>query len=139
MYILDYLKIISKYFSFIGVGENNGHTSRFLGFSIFISNTTMKEDGWLCFHDNSFYNLTTIPAILTLECIMHGRYVIYYNERKEGQPHYYSDEAIIELCELEVNGNLLNIFGHIHTCIKISIKHFFQFGFISVMKFLICK
>lgn len=107
MYILDYFKIISKYFSFIGVGENNGHTSRFLGFSIFISKTTMKEDGWLCFHDNSFYNLTTIPAILTLECIMHGRYVIYYNERKEGQPHYYSDEAIIELCELEVNGNLL--------------------------------
>lgn len=110
MYILDYFKIISKYFSFIGVGENNGHTSRFLGFSIFISNTTMKEDGWLCFHDNSFYNLTTIPAILTLECIMHGRYVIYYNERKEGQPHYYSDEAIIELCELKVNGILLIIY-----------------------------
>lgn len=44
----------------------------------------MKEDGWFCFYDNLFYNLMIILVILILECIMYGRYVIYYNEWKEG-------------------------------------------------------
>lgn len=84
MYIFDYFKIILKYFLFIGVGENNGYILWFFGFFIFIFNMIMKEDGWFCFYDNLFYNLMIILVILILECIMYGRYVIYYNEWKEG-------------------------------------------------------
>lgn len=35
---------------------------------------------------------------------MHGIYVIFYNERKQGQPSYYDPEAFVELCEFEVYG-----------------------------------
>lgn len=85
------------------------HATRFLGFSVYVSNTTNKEDGSNCFADNKHYNLSTIPAILSLSCEMHGRYVIYYNERKQGQPSYYSSEAFVELCEFEVNGKQFSI------------------------------
>lgn len=86
------------------VDENNGQIRRLLGFSVYVSNTTDKEDGSICFYDNEFFTPSTIPEILTLNCKMHGRYVIYYNERKQGQPSYYSTEATVELCEFEVYG-----------------------------------
>lgn len=40
--------------------ENNIFTARFLGFSVYVSNTTSKEDGVLCFRD-TIYTSTTIP------------------------------------------------------------------------------
>lgn len=92
---------------FVFVDENNGHLLRLLGFTVYVSNTTDKEDGSICFYDNEFYTPLTIPEILTLNCTMHGRYVIYYNERKDGQPPYYSTEAYVELCEFEVYGKHL--------------------------------
>lgn len=86
------------------VDENNGHVNRLLGFSVYVSNTTIKEDGCICFYDNDFYTPSTIPEMPTLNCKMHGRYVIFYNERKQGQPPYYSSEAFVDLCEFEVYG-----------------------------------
>lgn len=94
------------YFSLcdVFVGESNGYTTRFVGFSVFVSNTTNKEEGSLCFHDNGIFNQSTIPAVLTLNCEMQGRYVIYFNQRSGMQPSYYYPEAYVELCELEVYG-----------------------------------
>lgn len=86
------------------VGVSNGYTTRFVGFYVFVSNTTNKEDGSLCFHDNEMFNQSTIPAVLTLNCEMQGRYVIYFNQRSGTQPSYYSSHAYVELCELEVYG-----------------------------------
>lgn len=86
------------------VDEHNGHVNRLLGFSVYVSNTTNKEDGSICFYDDNVYIPSTIPGKPTLNCKMHGRYVIYYNERKQGQPPYYSSEAFVELCEFEVYG-----------------------------------
>lgn len=40
--------------------ENNFYTSRFLGFAVYVSNTTCKEEGVLCFRD-TIYTMTTIP------------------------------------------------------------------------------
>lgn len=89
---------------FVFVDENNGHLLRLLGFTVYVSNTTDKEEASICFYDNELYTPSTIPEILTLNCTMHGRYVIYYNERKQDQPSYYSPFAFVELCEFEVYG-----------------------------------
>lgn len=88
----------------LSTDETNGFTGVFVGFYVYVSNTTNKDDGQLCFHDNEYFNLSTIPAVLTLNCTLHGRYVIYYNERNDDRPDYYFEFAEIDLCEFEVNG-----------------------------------
>nr|XP_022305073.1 neurogenic locus protein delta-like [Crassostrea virginica]XP_022305074.1 neurogenic locus protein delta-like [Crassostrea virginica] len=83
---------------------SNGHTGRFLGYSVFISNTTNKQDGVLCFRDTN-YTPATIPNPVNITCPYYGRYVIYYNNRTHWPyPEGYSNYAYNELCELEVLG-----------------------------------
>nr|XP_034319395.1 uncharacterized protein LOC105348579 isoform X7 [Crassostrea gigas] len=86
-------------------GPSNGHTARFLGFSIYVSNTTDKSDGKLCYKDKNFTR-STIPAVFNTTCFVHGQYVIYYNERLPGvtYPSGYSNYSYYELCEVEVYG-----------------------------------
>ncbi|XP_022307425.2 uncharacterized protein LOC111113432 [Crassostrea virginica] len=78
---------------------------RFLGFSIYVSNTTDRFQGTLCYKDTEF-NISTIPAVFNTTCLVHGQYVIYYNERLQGAtyPNGYSKYAFNEICELEVFG-----------------------------------
>ena len=93
------------------LGSTNGFAARFLGFSVYISNTTDKSDGTLCFKDTN-YTVYTIPSVLNITCPMHGQYVIYYNERLSWTTTFFSDKstyAYNDLCEFEVYGMYLII------------------------------
>lgn len=87
------------------VGPFNYFAHYFLGFSVYVSNTPDISEGKLCFKDSNF-TLNTIPAVSTTTCLVHGQYVIYYNERLSGviYPNGYSEYARIDLCEVEVFG-----------------------------------
>ena len=87
-------------------GSDNWFTTDFLGFAVYISNTTDKLEGTLCFKDEDF-NVTTIPPVINITCPMHGQYVIYYNDRLSWT-HCSNisrcQYAYNDLCELEVYG-----------------------------------
>lgn len=78
---------------------------RFAGFSVYVSNTTDRHSGYLCYKDG-----TALPPLdFNTNCITNGRYVIFYNERKDGITYpvgYETQSVYSELCEVYVLGML---------------------------------
>nr|XP_022310709.1 multiple epidermal growth factor-like domains protein 6 [Crassostrea virginica] len=83
---------------------NDVYPEYFLGFSVYISIATNKEDGALCFRDTN-YTIATITNPVNITCPYHGRYVIYYNNRTHPPyPEGYKPYTAIGLCEVKVYG-----------------------------------
>lgn len=87
---LDFRSIFAKYY---------------LGFAVYVSNTTNRNDGVLCYKDHS-YSTRTLPDRVTIRCLQTAQYVIYYNERRRGVVYDsdYSHNVFGDLCEVEVYG-----------------------------------
>uniref|UniRef100_K1R5N3 Uncharacterized protein n=1 Tax=Magallana gigas TaxID=29159 RepID=K1R5N3_MAGGI len=85
--------------------EHNPHRAVPLGFYLYISNTTDITTAVRCYHAN-YDTIYDLPDVMHILCALSGRYVIYYNERKEGYvyPANYSQYAFADLCEVEVYG-----------------------------------
>lgn len=87
--------------------EPTTFTSRMAGFFLYVSNTTSKDDGHLCFHEIQ-NDVGTPSEDQRIQCPFHARYVIYYNERSPEvvYPSYYSEFAFSDLCEVKVYGKI---------------------------------
>ncbi|XP_056017459.1 receptor-type tyrosine-protein phosphatase T-like [Ostrea edulis] len=99
------LSIYSIRIQFKDYGEQYAmrQRGRFAGFSLYVSNTTTKEDGYLCYKNGQ--ELPTLD--FNTACVKHGRYVIFYNERLDGKTYptgYQTEVAHTELCEITVTG-----------------------------------
>ncbi|XP_065943607.1 uncharacterized protein [Magallana gigas] len=94
------------------IKTNSVFASRLLGFSVYVSNTTNKEDGHLCFHDSG-NSISTISNFKSITCEVQGRFVIYYNTREgnDNKRPGYSTTAHLDLCEVVVIGCPLGFFG----------------------------
>lgn len=85
-------------------GASNNNAKSFFGFSVYVSNTTDKLNGSLCFKGDNF-TLDTIPEVIKTICPVFGQYVIYYNERIFGVTYPGNSEyAENNVCEVEVYG-----------------------------------
>ncbi|XP_056017439.1 multiple epidermal growth factor-like domains protein 6 [Ostrea edulis] len=99
------LSIYSIRIQFKDYGEQyvRRQRGRFAGFSLYVSNTTIKEDGYLCYKNGQ-----ELPALdFSTTCVKHGRYVIFYNERLDGTTYptgYQIETVFTELCEVTVTG-----------------------------------
>lgn len=76
---------------------------RFAGFSLYVSNTTNSNGGYLCYKDEP----ELPPLDFNTNCLTSGRYVIFYNKRINiTYPFGYETNSVYtELCEVTVTGN----------------------------------
>lgn len=79
---------------------------RLAGFSVYVSNTGERTESTLCYKDGP----QLPPLNFTTTCSAKGRYVIFYNERKDSVVYpiwYQSDNMYTELCEVIVQGTFM--------------------------------
>ncbi|XP_062595252.1 multiple epidermal growth factor-like domains protein 10, partial [Saccostrea cucullata] len=75
---------------------------RLAGFSLYVSNTTEINNSYLCYKGGP-----DLPPLDVINiCTIHGRYIIFYNERCKdvSYPAGYETLFVTELCEVNVMG-----------------------------------
>lgn len=91
-------------FLFITYLLENRQRGRFVGFSLYVSNTGHISESTLCYKDGP----QLPPLNFTATCTEYGRYVIFYNERLDAVTYPDGYELLnlyTELCEVVVQGN----------------------------------
>ncbi|XP_033729653.1 multiple epidermal growth factor-like domains protein 10 [Pecten maximus] len=85
------------------------------GYQLYVSNTTNTlKDGDLCYEDTSSTR-DAVQLVVTHQCPYVGRYVTVYNYRNNQKRYsWYSDDAILMLCEVQVFGCQVGRYGDGH-------------------------
>ncbi|XP_069125794.1 receptor-type tyrosine-protein phosphatase mu-like [Argopecten irradians] len=87
-----------------------GFADRFAGYQIYVYNTTGVSPT-LCYSDMSS-DISDVKLTVTHQCPYVTRYVKVYNYRVNPKRQYwYSDDAILELCEVQVWGCQVGRYG----------------------------
>ena len=87
----------------INISKESRQRGRFAGFSLYVSNTTDKDSGTLCYKDGPGLP----PLDFFTNCLLQGLYVIFYNERLDGTTYpsgYETSNVYTTLCEVIVTG-----------------------------------
>ncbi|XP_033739273.1 multiple epidermal growth factor-like domains protein 6 [Pecten maximus] len=107
--------VLILFFILDTIRSENGYQHRFAGYQLYVSNTTNSPtDGVLCFEDNSSTN-SSVQLVVTHQCPYVGQYVTVYNYRSSTKRYnWYSDEALLELCEVQVFGCQVGRYGDGH-------------------------
>ncbi|XP_033739274.1 scavenger receptor class F member 1-like [Pecten maximus] len=97
---------------FYAVRSEKNSQDRFAGYQIFVSNTAnMPKDGVLCYEDTSSTK-SAVQLVMTHLCPYVGRYVTVYNYRNNPKRYsWYSNDALLELCEVQVFGCQVGRYG----------------------------
>lgn len=106
---------------------------RFSGFSLYVSTTGDIQSSTLCYKDGP----QLPPLNFTTICTEYGRYVIYYNERKDGVSYpstYQIMNVFTELCEVSVKGKLF-VFSYVF---KHTFVYILEFNLMQLLLYLFC-
>ncbi|XP_069128584.1 uncharacterized protein [Argopecten irradians] len=97
----------------ITIYYRNDFLNRFGGYSLYVSNSTaIPTQEELCYKDNSIL-LTDVNLNPTHVCPSVARYVTVYNRRETPKTRdWYDDFAVLELCEVQVFGCPIGVYGY---------------------------
>ncbi|XP_033730645.1 scavenger receptor class F member 2-like, partial [Pecten maximus] len=89
-----------------------GWKGRFAGYEVYLSNTTVRHREDRCFIDES-QSVDEIQSYVNhRECNGTAQYVTIYNHRESSKRQsWYSDDALLELCEVKVYGCEVGKYG----------------------------
>ncbi|XP_021342421.1 receptor-type tyrosine-protein phosphatase T-like [Mizuhopecten yessoensis] len=96
---------------YIRIYYRDKFAQRFAGYQLYVSNTTDRTQGILFYEDTSI-NKDDVELDVTLPSPYVARYVIVYNYRQNPKRQtWYSNTAVLELCEVQVFGCDIGTYG----------------------------
>ncbi|XP_069135096.1 uncharacterized protein [Argopecten irradians] len=102
--VLEYVSIIYR-------DEIDLQPQRLAGFELYLSNTSDWTSGMRCYKDNTPTE-SSMALFLSISCQNVARYVTIYNDRRIKTYPWYSDDAVLELCEVSVYGCTIGKYGN---------------------------